>query len=188
MSFNCRVCGAAEYHTEDTIPETFSCAGCSAIFSDPLAFSLPNIKCKFIGPNAKLPEKNKEFDSGYDLFAAEQVTIEPGQTVMVKTNIAIELPPIFEAQVRARSGLAKKHGIQIANGPGTIDFGYRNNVGILLYNSSDLHFGVLVGDRIAQLVPKPAPQPGIELVDELSETDRGLTGFGDSGISGSIKN
>jgi dUTP pyrophosphatase len=94
---------------------------------------------------------------------------------------------IFEAQIRARSGLAKKKGIQIANGPGTIDCGYRNQIGILLYNSSNENFVVEIGDRIAQLVPKPAPQLEIELVEELSETDRGLTGFGDSGVSGSIR-
>ena len=185
--FNCRVCGAGNYYT-DMDNDAFSCAGCSAIFKDPKTFSVPDIKVMIIGDNGKLPEKNKDFDSGYDLFSAEAHNLAPGETHMYKTNIAIELPPIYEAQVRARSGLAKKHGIQIANGPGTIDFGYRNNVGILLYNSGSNYYDVKIGDRIAQLVPKHAPQPGITQVDKLSETDRGLTGFGDSGVSGSIKN
>jgi dUTP pyrophosphatase len=188
IKFNCRVCGANQYHIEDSIPETFSCAGCSSLFRSPAAFSVLPIKVMFIGENAKIPEKNKEFDSGFDLFSAESYNLAPGETHMFKTNIAIELPPVYEAQVRARSGLAKKHGIQIANGPGTIDYGYRNNIGILLYNSGTNSFKVEIGDRIAQLVPKSAPQLDIELVTELSETDRGLTGFGDSGIKGSIKN
>lgn len=189
IKFNCRICGATDYYIdEDTNPETYTCAGCSAMFKDPLTFSVLPIKVMFIGENAKLPEKNKDFDSGFDLFSAEAYSVEPGETHMFKTNIAIELPPVYEAQVRARSGLAKKHGIQIANGPGTIDYGYRNNVGILLYNSGKNPFKVEIGDRIAQLVPKSVPQPDIELVTELSETDRGLAGFGDSGIKGSIKN
>lgn len=186
MAFMCRVCYGPNY--ERNVDGSYYCETCGVRFIKPDLFSLPNIKCQFIGPNAKLPEKNKELDSGYDLFAAEEADIEPGTTVMVKTNIAIELPPVFEAQVRARSGLAKKKGIQVANSPGTIDNGYRNNVGILLYNSSDDWFKVEIGDRIAQLVPGPAAQPGIEQVQELSDSDRGLTGFGDSGVSGSIKN
>ena len=188
MKFNCRVCGSKSFKPSETIGGLNSCNGCSAIFSDPEKFSVGTIKVMFIGEDAVLPEKNKEFDSGYDLFSAEAYNIAPGETHMFKTNIAIELPPIFEGQIRARSGLAKKHGIQIANGPGTVDFGYRNNVGILLFNSGSNSFKVEIGDRIAQLVPKPAPQPDVELVEELSETDRGLTGFGDSGVSGSINN
>jgi dUTP pyrophosphatase len=182
--FNCRLCGGNSFSKRG---ENCVCDQCSVVFIDPISFTIPSIKCKFIGENAKLPEKNKELDSGYDLFSAERKVIFPGSTEMIKTNIAIELPMIFEAQIRARSGLAKKKGIQIANGPGTIDCGYRNQIGILLYNSSNENFVVEIGDRIAQLVPKPAPQLEIELVEELSETDRGLTGFGDSGVSGSIR-
>jgi dUTP pyrophosphatase len=187
MKFNCRVCGGNDYEKHGS-EDGYFCQICGVKFLNPELFTIPTVKCKIIGVNGKLPEKNKHLDSGYDLFSAEQVTIEPGETVMVKTNIAIDPPLVYEAQVRARSGLAKKYGIQIANGPGTIDWGYRNNVGILLYNSSKEHFGVLVGDRIAQLVFKHAPQINIELAEELSDSDRGLTGFGDSGISGSIKN
>jgi dUTP pyrophosphatase len=107
---------------------------------------------------------------------------------MVKTDIAIELPPVYEAQVRARSGLAKKYGIQVANSPGTIDNGYRNGIGVLLFNSSPHDFKVEVGDRIAQLTIGQAIQAELEEVDSLSETDRGLTGFGDSGHKGKINN
>lgn len=187
QQFVCRVCSSNSFAPSKVIPGAFICGGCGAIFESPAKFSVPNIMVKIIGENGKLPEKNKQFDSGYDLFSAEEGIVEPGQTKMFKTNIAIEMPLIYEAQIRARSGLAKKHGVQIANSPGTVDFGYRNNVGILLYNSSEENFRVKIGDRIAQLVPKPAPQPGIKLVKELSDTDRGLTGFGDSGINGSIK-
>lgn len=187
--FNCRVCGANEYTSRENVEGilVYECKGCSVNFSDRSAFSVPPVKFKIIGENGREPEKNKKFDAGHDLFAAHGAMIAPGQTVMIKTNIAIELPPIYEAQIRARSGLAKKFGIQIANGPGTIDFGYRNNVGILLHNSSKNDFQVNVGDRIAQIVVKSSPQVIFEEVDELSETDRGLTGFGDSGINESLK-
>jgi dUTP pyrophosphatase len=187
MVFNCRVCGARNYNTEIE-PGTYSCSGCSAIFKDPEAFSIPSVKFKILGLNGKEPEKNKELDSGYDLFSAYEYIIPPGKTEMVKTEIAIELPLIYEAQVRARSGLAKKYGIQVANSPGTIDNGYRNQIGVLLYNSSNVDFHVEIGDRIAQLVIKHSPQVVFEEANELSETDRGLTGFGDSGIKGKINN
>ena len=187
MNFNCRVCGGNGYTRNDQLKHFF-CNSCGVIFNSVEDFSIPPVKFKVIGTNGRAPEKNKHLDAGHDLFSAEAVEIDPGQTVMVKTNIAIELPPVYEAQVRARSGLAKKKGIQIANGPGTIDCGYRNQVGILLYNSSEDFFKVEIGDRIAQLVVKHTPQVVYEEVEELSDTDRGLTGFGDSGVSGSLEN
>ena len=187
MNFNCRVCGGNDYTRHGSF-NTYFCNSCSVTFLNPEEFSIPSVKFKVIGENGRAPQKNKELDAGHDLFAAERVVIFPGSTEMVKTNIAIELPPVYEAQVRARSGLAKKKGIQIANGPGTIDWGYRNNVGVLLYNSSNDKFVVEIGDRIAQLVVKHSPQVVFEEVEELSETDRGLTGFGDSGVSEALSN
>lgn len=184
--FNCRVCGCSEYSKHE-LQSYFFCINCGVTFVDVEKFSIPPIKFKVIGDNGREPEKNKQYDSGHDLFSAERKVIFPGSTEMIKTNIAIELPKVYEAQVRARSGLAKKNGIQIANGPGTVDCGYRNNVGVLLYNSGNEKFVVEIGDRIAQLVIKQAPQVIFKQVKELSETERGLTGFGDSGVNGSLK-
>ena len=187
MNFNCRLCGGNDY-TKHGAEDGYFCNSCGVRFINPADFSIQPVKFKVIGENGRKPEKNKELDAGHDIFAAERVVIHPGDTEMVKTNIAIELPPVYEAQVRARSGLAKKHGVQVANGPGTIDWGYRNQVGVLLYNSKSEKFVVEIGDRIAQLVIKHSPQVVFEEVEELSETDRGLTGFGDSGISGTLEN
>lgn len=190
MSFTCRVCGSTEYERviDQNDDDLYWCKGCSVNFMIPDQFSVPKLKWTRLDMGAIEPEKNKELDAGYDLFAAYPYVVEPGKTVMVKTEIAIELPPVYEAQVRARSGLAKKKGIQVANSPGTIDNGYRNGIGVLLYNSSDVPFEVEQGDRVAQLIVAQSVQIDLEEVNELSETDRGLSGFGDSGIKGKIKN
>jgi len=190
--FSCRICGSKGFQPinigESISFEIYCCSGCGVFFRNPSEFNIPQIKFKRLSLHAMKPEKNKENDSGFDLFAAYEYLIEAGKTMMVKTDIAIELPPIYEAQVRPRSGLAKKYGIQVANSPGTIDNGYRNTIGVLLYNSSNYEFHVEPGDRIAQLVVKSSPQVEFVEVNELSESDRGLTGFGDSGVKGRINN
>jgi dUTP pyrophosphatase len=89
---------------------------------------------------------------------------------------------MFEAQVRPRSGLALKHGITVLNTPGTIDAGYRGEVGVILANFGDSDFEVKKGDKIAQIVVAPVLQAGIEEADEIDETDRGSGGFGSTGV------
>ena len=94
----------------------------------------------------------------------------------------MELPLGYEAQVRPRSGLALKHGITVLNTPGTIDAGYRGEVGVILANFGDADFAVKKGDKIAQIVIAPVTQPEIVEVADVNETDRGAGGFGSTGV------
>lgn len=139
------------------------------------------VKVKFLNAEAQAPQYAKPGDAGADLRAVEQVSIFPGDSVMVKTGIAIELPIGYEAQVRPRSGLAYKKQITVLNTPGTVDEGYRGEVGVILINHGKTTFLVEKGDKIAQLVIKPVKQADFQIVDELSDTSRGEGGFGSTG-------
>ena len=118
-----------------------------------------------------------------DLRAAvtEPMTLAPGERAAVPTGIAIALPPGYEAQVRPRSGLARKAGISMVNSPGTIDADYRGEVQVLLINHGQEPFTVNRGDRIAQLVVAPVVQATWQEVESLDETERGAGGFGHTG-------
>ncbi|RLL56007.1 dUTP diphosphatase [Mariprofundus sp. EBB-1] len=135
------------------------------------------------GKGIDLPFYATTHAAGADLRAAidEDVIIEPGQHVLIKTGFAMALPDNFEAQIRPRSGLALKHGITVLNAPGTIDADYRGEIGIILINHGDLPFTVQRGDRIAQMVIAPFVQADFMAVGTLSETERGEGGFGSSG-------
>jgi dUTP pyrophosphatase len=109
------------------------------------------------------------------------VSIEPGESGLVGTGISIELPPNTEAQVRPRSGLALKHGITVLNTPGTIDYGYRGEVGVILINHGRSRFDVEPGMKIAQMVIAPFLSVSVEEAGELSTTARGQGGFGSTG-------
>ena len=109
--------------------------------------------------------------------------IEPGARALIPTGLTLEIPPGFEAQVRPRSGLALKHGVTVANAPGTIDSDYRGPLGVILINLGDQAFTVAHGDRIAQIVFAPVMQVGWDLDSPLSETERGAGGFGSTGKS-----
>jgi dUTP pyrophosphatase len=106
--------------------------------------------------------------------------IPPGHTAMIKTGIRIELEPGWEMQVRSRSGLAKR-GLVVANSPGTIDSGYRGPCMVMLHNNTSLIRVIKPGTRIAQFVLKRAPQADFQLVNELSDSERGEGGFGSTG-------
>jgi dUTP pyrophosphatase len=92
------------------------------------------------------------------------------------------LPKGYEAQVRSRSGLAIKNGVSVLNSPGTIDSGYRGEVGVILANFGDADFEIKAGDKIAQIVVAPVTLAAVEEVDEIDETDRGTGGFGSTGV------
>src|SRR5690606_14491161 len=109
------------------------------------------------------------------------VTLRPLERVLVKTGLFIELPLGYEAQVRPRSGLAFKNGITVLNTPGTIDADYRGEIGVILINLSNEDFVIENGERIAQMVIARHEQATWELVEELSETERGVGGFGSTG-------
>lgn len=133
-------------------------------------------------PEGRIPTRAHEDDAGYDLYAAEAVTIAPGERVAVGTGIAIALPLRHAGLVLPRSGLAARHGISVVNAPGLIDAGYRGEIRVLLLNT-DRHeaFPVAVGDRIAQLLVTPVAAPDIVEVEALTDTVRGAGGFGSTG-------
>ena len=110
------------------------------------------------------------------------VTLKAGARQVLPTGIAIALPSAdYVALICARSGLASKHGITMANGVGVIDSDYRGELRVALYNESDTDYVIHDGDRIAQLMVLPVVQPTLEFVDELDETERGAGGFGSTG-------
>ena len=141
------------------------------------------LKIKRISDKAVLPNYAHEGDAGLDLYAVKELILKPGERGLVHTGIQIELPKNTEAQIRPRSGLALKHGITTLNSPGTIDEGYRGEIGVILINHSDETFKVEEGMKIAQMVVKPVLKVEITEVEELSsDTDRSKNGFGSSGI------
>lgn len=105
-----------------------------------------------------------------------------GGRVLVPTGLYTSFPPGYEIQVRSRSGLALKQGVMVLNSPGTIDSGYRNEIGIILMNLGDEPFEIEHGDRIAQLVLAKVSLIEWNEVEKLDESERGKTGYGDSGI------
>jgi dUTP pyrophosphatase len=139
------------------------------------------LEVKRLTPDAALPLYAHPGDAGMDLHANESLTLRPGESGMVRTGIAIALPPGTEAQVRPRSGLALKHGVTILNAPGTIDAGYRGEVGVILINHGPADYHVAKGMRIAQMVIQPVLCVDVVEAQELSETRRGEGGFGSTG-------
>jgi dUTP pyrophosphatase len=131
---------------------------------------------------ARPPAQAHQGDAGYDLHAAEAVTIGPGERASVATGIAVAIPPGQAGLVVPRSGLAARHGISVVNAPGLIDSGYRGELRVLLLNTDPSEpFSVEPGDRIAQLVLVDVETPELEEVAELDETARGAGGFGSTG-------
>ena len=139
------------------------------------------LKVKRLNPDAVLPCYAHPGDAGLDLFAAEPLVLNPGKTGRVKTGISIELPAGTEAQVRPRSGLALKHGVTVLNAPGTIDEGYRGEVGVILINHGPAPYAIEPGMKIAQMLVKPVITVCVRETDTLSETRRGQGGFGSTG-------
>ena len=135
-----------------------------------------------LDPDALLPSKAHPTDAGYDLFAAEAVTVQPGESALVGTGIAMALPAATEAQVRPRSGIALKHQVTVLNSPGTIDADYRGEVKVILINHGRLPFQIEKGMKIAQMVIAPVLPTSLAEVPELNETVRGEGGFGSSGM------
>jgi dUTP pyrophosphatase len=143
---------------------------------------MATLKVKRLQPAAILPAYAHPGDAGLDLYAAVAVVIEPGESQLIGTGIAIELPPNTEAQVRPRSGLALKHAVTVLNTPGTIDRGYRGEVGVILINHGPDPFEVRPGMKIAQLVIASCLTVAVEETADLGETVRGQGGFGSTGM------
>jgi dUTP pyrophosphatase len=140
------------------------------------------LKVKKISEDAILPSYAHEGDAGLDLFSSEEKEIKPNESCLIKTGIKIELPKNTEAQIRPRSGLALKHCITVLNSPGTIDYGYRGEVGIILINHGKNTFKVEKGMKIAQMVVQKVINVSVLEVEELSETKRSEGGFGSTGL------
>ncbi|NMF03885.1 dUTP diphosphatase [Clostridium beijerinckii] len=139
------------------------------------------LKIKKIDDKAVIPNYAHEGDAGLDLYAVKELTLKPGERGLVHTGIQIELPKNTEAQIRPRSGLALKNGITTLNSPGTIDEGYRGEIGVILINHGSEVFKVEPGMKIAQMVVKPVVKVDIIEIEELSESERNQNGFGSSG-------
>ena len=162
---------------------------------------------KKLSPTAITPTKAHTTDAGFDLYADEDVTLKYGETAAIKTNIAIELPEGYVADVRPRSGLTLNTGFRVHYG--TVDSGYRDGIGIICENGSHIQndengkkrvymaasgtlsnastweqeiLFVPKGSKIAQLVILPIPEITLQEVTELSDSERGVNGFGSTGV------
>ena len=131
---------------------------------------------------AVLPSYARPGDAGMDVCACEKATLLPGERKLVKTGLVMELPHGTEAQMRPRSGLALKNGVTLLNAPGTIDEGYRGEIGVILINLGAEAFVVQPGMRIAQMVVAPVLRADAVEVAEVSGTARGAGGFGSTGV------
>lgn len=141
------------------------------------------MKIKKLNEKAILPTYGSEFSAGADLYALtdETITVNPGETVLVHTGLAMEIPVGYGGFIYARSGLATKKALAPANKVGVIDADYRGEVMVALHNHSEKAAVIENGERIAQLVIAPFYKVEFELADELSDTVRGSGGFGSTG-------
>ena len=141
------------------------------------------ILVKKIYKNIKLPVYKTSGSSGMDLLAyiKKKITINPSETAMIPTGIAVAIPKNYEIQIRPRSGLAAKKGISVLNTPGTIDSDYRGEIKIILINLSKKSFVVKSNDRIAQMILCPVAKGKLQEVKNLPKTVRGKKGFGSTG-------
>jgi len=132
--------------------------------------------------DVELPVYQTQGSAGCDIRSSKDVEIAPGEKVLVPTGLQLEIPEGFECQIRPRSSLALKHGIIVFNSPSTIDSDYRGEIGVLLINAGRSTFTLYKGDRIAQLVFAPVTVAKFELVEKLSNSDRGTGGWGSTGV------
>lgn len=141
------------------------------------------MKIKKLNENAIIPTYGSEFSAGADLYACEDgdVIIKSGETRLVHTGIALEIPQGYVGLVYARSGLATKRGLAPANKVGVIDSDYRGEIMVALYNQSNSEQTIASGERIAQIVFTPYVTADFEIADELDATARGEGGFGSTG-------
>ena len=142
------------------------------------------LKVKLVRPDAQLPKRETSGSAGHDLRAciSEDVILPAGGSLRLPTGIAIEMESAdYVAIIAARSSMAAKYGVTMANGIGVIDSDYRGEISVLLYNHSQEEFVIHPGDRVAQLLLLPVDLPDIVEVEELSQTQRGDGGFGSTG-------
>jgi len=139
------------------------------------------IKIKRLKENAIPPKYAHEGDAGMDLFSCEDCILRSSERILVSTGIAVAIPYGYELQIRPRSGFALKNGISIVNSPGTVDSGYRGELGVILINHGQEDFSVKAGDKIAQMILNKIEIAEIEESEELGITERGEDGYGSTG-------
>ena len=122
------------------------------------------------------------FSAGSDLRSNEDITLLPHKSALVHTGLCLKIPEHFFLDIRPRSGLALKHGVTVLNTPATIDSDYRGEIMVLLYNTGDAPFIIRRGDRIAQALLMRRYEVTWKPVKTLDETERGVHGFGSSGV------
>ena len=144
---------------------------------------MTKILIKRLSKEVPLPKYETNGSSGMDLAAniKTNIDIDPGETAIIPTGLALSIPKGFEVQIRPRSGLAAKQKISVLNTPGTIDADYRGEIKVILINLGQQSFKVEKGLRIAQMVVCPVMQAQLKEVDDLNETERGKGGFGSTG-------
>jgi len=139
------------------------------------------VKIERLDPHAIIPTYAHADDACCDVYIIEDYTLRKNQRLLLRTGIAIEIPTGYEVQLRPRSGLAWKHGLTLVNAPGTIDAQYRNEVKLLVINLGKSSIGLRRGDRVAQMCIKPVYTMDFTEVGKLSDSDRGLGGWGSTG-------
>lgn len=140
------------------------------------------LRVKRLDPGVPLPSYVHDGDAGLDLCAAEDVVLAPMQRAAVATGLAIAVPSGWVGLVHPRSGLALRHGLTVANAPGTIDAGYRGELKVILVNLGEATVTIARGDRVAQLVLQEVGAAEVVEVDDLDDTTRGHGGFGSTGV------
>ena len=142
------------------------------------------MEIKIVSKGGEVPTYATAGSSGADLraYIDKPITLAPGERRLVPTGIFVEIPEGIEAQIRARSGLAIKHGIGLVNGVGTVDSDYRGEWNIPLINWGSEPYTIQNGDRIAQVIFSRYEKADFTVVSEISQTERGTGGFGHTGI------
>jgi len=143
--------------------------------------TMKNVKIKKLDEKAITPEYQTKGSAGFDLCSIVNYKLQVGEMKLIPIGLSIEIPKGCELQLRPRSGIAKKFHVTLMNSPGTLDSDYRGPIGILLKNHGQQPFNIKIGDRIAQGVLGPVYQAIFIEVEELSETNRGLGGYGSTG-------
>lgn len=137
---------------------------------------------KRIHPDAVMPSYAHEGDAGVDLYSVEDLTLQSGERKLVPTGIQLSFPRGYEAQVRPKSGLALKQGLSVLNTPGTVDHGYRGEVGVIVVNLGHEQVEIKKGTKVAQMIFNKIEEAEFEEAQDLDETRRGEGGFGSTGI------
>ncbi len=138
------------------------------------------IKFKKLDEKAEIPAQANEHDVGWDVTSVRDYLIKPFETKLISTGLSVEIPPGYEIQVRTRSGMALKNNMFVLNTPGTIDPGYRGDIGVILHNLKPFSQWLKAGERVAQLVIKKTEAVEWKEVDALTDSERGEGGFGSS--------